>query len=253
MTPDGQLIKSVDPVAENWLRLIELNDTTAVITYSTVETRPPWHQDKPVAIALTTALGLQAGETTLANAEFSLSIDGDWKFDDPTNTLDVDLIVRGVFHDFDDCGKTRQYRVQHGSEQDVYHFGSDASTAASVTIVRQCLADSVTREVGTRTPVFFDNNTAVNITMRFPSFNSSLYYDPNFALLLGFTGSRSCNSLLAWILPASFIAGAAAIILLVIVSSFIWQPANGNQTKVKSGTPASLSFQSRSDVGGGSP
>lgn len=216
MTPQGKLIKSVNPVTENWLRSIEKNSTTAVIVFSTVETRPPW-QDQPVAIALTVTLGLQARSKSLTNAKFSLSVDGDWKFEDPKNTLDVDLIVRGAFHNMSHCGKTRQFRIHQNSEDTVYRFGADSSTGTSVSILRNCVADSVTRTVSSGSPVVFDNNTAVNITIRFPSFKSSLYYDPNFALLLGFTGDWSCDPLLTWILPAAFLGGAALIVLLVIL------------------------------------
>jgi hypothetical protein len=69
--------------------------------------------------------------------------------------------------------------------------------------------------------MFFNNDTAVNVTVRFPTFKMSLVYDPNFAVLLGYTGSGSCDPLLTWILPASFLGGAAAIILVVLALSYL--------------------------------
>lgn len=219
VTSKGKLVKAVDPVAENWRRTIEQNATTIVVTYSVTETRSPW-QDSPIKISLSTVLGLHNDSETVATAKFSLSVDGDWKFEQSSNILEADFVVQAALESIQDCGKNQKYQLDSSSVQDVYHFGSTGSTAVSLGILRSCVADGVQRSTSTLTPVFNDNNTAVNVTIRFPSFNSSLYYDPNFALLLGFTGS-SCNQLLTWILPAAFLGGAAVIIVLVIMASYL--------------------------------
>ena len=219
VTSEGKVVKFLDPVAENWPRSIEANDTTVVITYSVNETRPPW-QHQPISVALTTVLTLQNNSKSVAAAKFSLSIDGDWQFSKTSNKLEADFTMHASFRDIESCGKSTKYRLESNDKEEMYHFGSDQSNAVVLTILRGCVADGVHQDTSTLPPMFFNNDTAVNVTVRFPTFKMSLVYDPDFAVLLGYTGSWSCDPLLTWILLASFLGGAP---IIIVVLAWCWR------------------------------
>lgn len=172
-------------------------------------------------VRLVAELQLQQDGAVVGSAKLSLFIEGNWNFTDPVNVLEVEYMLSGSFQDFTTCGELQPYRMTSDTTKNIYYFATD-NNAVNLDLLRDCTADNVTRTVLAQQPIVFNNHSAVNITLTFPSFRESLAYDPNFALLLGFTSGSwtPCNALFGWILPVAFIGGAVVVVLVVVVLSY---------------------------------
>lgn len=212
---DGSTVKCVDPVRDGWSRTTFANASYLSTLYQSNNSQffglgPPFSAELSTFIFL---------NDTSPLAKFSLAVEG-WPFARPSNRLRADFFAAADFTAQVKCGQAENYEVTVGADELSYRFYTRNRTAMSLGLLRYCFADSQRRSVDIDEPVF-STDGVVTLSLYFSSFESSLDYDPNFALLLGFSAPSSCGALLSWVLPASFLAGAAVFVALFIALSYI--------------------------------
>ena len=144
----------------------------------------------------------------------SLSIEGDWQFGKPTNTLRVELVLSGEFVK-DQCGRTSRIR-NSTAEWALYELYGPNDTMTFMNLLKYCYIDgsSTPQSVELASPRLVEHGIVVDLT--FPSFQNRLDYDPNLAVLLQGGKNSACGgSIFEWILPVSFLIGAGIVILAI--------------------------------------
>lgn len=225
VTPSGKTIKGVDPINGNWTRVIIANDTTISVEYQSGELIGSVWPDPMLRIVLITEISFIDDGQNKSQAsfiKFSVHITGDWGFAQPDNDLHVDFSVEAPVRTRSKCDTDEHWTVSSDTATSkTYRVFLANDTATSLSFLKHCIINNGTEQSVKKIsdPVLHSGNTGWTTTVVFPSFTSSLFYDPSFALLLGYS-NEYCDPLLAWILPVSFIAGAAALIVLLVALMF---------------------------------
>ena len=217
VTPSNVTIKGIDVARTNWTRhiLVEPALLTATL-FATIYPHDAF--DWPFNITLTIFFvrdpeAVNISEFPTSSLKLSLEIEGEWGFVAPDNQLHVDFSYLGPFEP-NTCGDTIKKKTISSDQIQFDIYASNKSTFR-INFLRYCYADDVKHSIQVRNPSI--HGQLASFLLVYPSFSTSLFYDPSFALLLGFGASgNGCNSsLLSWILPASFLLGALVISLLI--------------------------------------
>lgn len=238
----GKRIKTVDPNNGNWTRTITANDTMIIAEYRSDELAG---FDSSVRIVLLTQITFASSSVNESSAQqklqkhtkaatntteqqgsfikFSVHITGDWGFQNAKNKLKVDFTVDAAVRKRKTCDTTQSWELASNTESaKTFRVFLANDTATTLGFLKDCTADGTQRVVSISDPDFKEDMSGWTTTVVFPSFVEDLYYDPSFALLLGYTDSN-CDPLLSWILPVAFI-GAAAVCIVLIVALLYYPP-----------------------------
>lgn len=222
VSPSGKVVKSVNIIDGNWTRVITADETAITVEYDS----GPLKNDKKlravsdVRIVLLTVITFGAQEQSDL-IKFSVNITGAWGFLDESNTLEVGFVVKSPVRTRKECDTSQNWKSTESTESSetfLVYLAND--TATKLKFIKSSIIDQQPVPVKIKDPVFFANMSGWTTTIVYPSFKESLHYDPSFGLLLGYSNGH-CNPLLSWILPVSFIGGAAAIIAIFLVLSYI--------------------------------
>lgn len=214
--PNSNLtIKGIEVSAINWTRQIWVEPALLTATLSTM-IFPHGDFHHPFNVTLTTTFvrdpaGANFSDFSTSSLKLSLTIGGEWGFVAPENELHVDFSFQGPFAP-NDCGET--FKVKEKSPDFIYFdvYTKKRSTF-QINFLRYCFADEIKHPAQVKNPNIRQDRASFLLVC--PSFSSSLFYDPSFALLLGRRDNACKTSLFYWILPVSFILGALVISLLI--------------------------------------
>ena len=210
-----QIIKGISVTDRGWIRNIHVTPALLRATFFTT-ILPDDNFPFPLNITLTTEFirnpaALNASAFDIPSLKLSLEIIGNWAFASPHHQLHVDSTFVGPFAE-NECGDSYD-KQEIANDQLQFDLYGNGSTTLRIAFLQYCLRDTVRSDVTIRDPSVVDQ--VATFLMIFPSFNSTLFYDPSFALLLGRVDGSCANSLFTWILPGSFLLGALIISILI--------------------------------------
>lgn len=222
-----RFVKGVDSGKQKWSRTVLVNQTHVVVMFKAVVKEGVWVND-PITVYLIVTFFREGGLLTNQNnsnpfdwqnqpsLKFSLEIMGNWSFEAKRNRLHVEFYIGNQFHD-DNCGNSYQQVDAQSAKTAVYELFGANNSRTRVSLLEYGYGDGQLQPVQVLPPSL--SNGTAQFELVFLPFVASLAYDPSFAILLGLgdSGSGCQDSLLQWILPVAFLAGAAAVILAAIV------------------------------------
>ena len=117
----------------------------------------------------------------------------------------------------DNCGKSTRL-LNSTTESLLYELYAPNNTVTRLELLKYCHIDGDTSPQ----PAFITapslSNQTITVNATFPSFKQRLDYDPNMAVLLSAGMDDDCReSILVWILPVGFLAGAGVIIISISI------------------------------------
>lgn len=221
VTREGQVVKSVDPISANWTRVITVNTSTITVEYISTEFVGPMWPDPNLRIQLITQISFNSQQNLSQNdtelIKFSVDITGVWGFSDDSNQLHVEFTVKAPVRQRKTCDVQQSWEVASDTPTaETFRVFLANDTATTLTFLKDCILDDEQKRTDISDPSVFSDMSGWTVTVVFPSFLDRMYYDPSFALLLGYS-DENCDPLLSWILPVAFVAGAAVAIFIFVV------------------------------------